>query len=301
MRSDARPKTGALDPALAILLRSIALLVGWWPERFVTLVGRSLGAVWWTLLRYRRDVILENLARAFPERSDAERKRLGKLACIHLVTTMLEFLRIPRYAREGYPNVRFEGLDHYEAAKAQQKGVLCLSGHFGSFELAVAAVARVASPISVVVKAFPGAVDRFINQVRSGQGLQPIAAENAVRPILAALRSNHSVVFVLDQNATRSTGVFVDFFGQPASTMSALAVLALRTEAPVIAATIVREAPGRHVLRVHPAFPTPPAATRDEAIRNLTALYTRFLEDAIRAQPEQWLWTHKRWRTRPKA
>ena len=116
---------------------------------------------------------------------------------------------------------------------------------------------------------------------------------------MQALRRNEAVVFVLDQNATRSIGVFVDFFGRPACTMSGLAVLAERTGAEVIAAVPWREGPGRHVLTVLPAIPFERQADREETVRHMTQVYTRVIEDAIKARPAQWFWTHKRWRTRP--
>lgn len=282
------------------MLQGLACLVGLVPERLVRVLAAVGGWLWWGLLRYRRRVIAENLAIAFPEQSAGERRVLGRAACRHLVLTLLEFLRMPRYARDGLEHhVRIEGLEHWTAALAKGRGVLCLSGHLGSFELAVAAAAR-HHPIALVVKPFPPGVDAFMSRHRAGLGLRLIPATNATRAILRALAEGTTVVFVLDQNATRSIGVFVDFFGKAASTMTGLARLALASGAPVIAAVPYREPSGAQVLVIRPEIPLEPRNDREATVQHMTQLYTRVIEGAIRAHPEQWFWTHRRWRTRPK-
>lgn len=282
------------------LLFVVSFFAGLLPEGVMVALSRLFGWVWFNLLRYRRRVILENVARAFPDEDERWRRNLGLEACRHLVRTLFEFLRIPRYQRIGLESVvHFEGLEHFETARAKGKGVLCLSGHLGSFELCVGAVAKRAAPVNLVVKPFSPGVDRFVNRIRRASGLGVIYAEGAVRPIIRALKNDESVVFVLDQNATRKIGVFVDFFGEKACTMSALATLAARTGAAVIAATPYRDEAGRHVLKVHPEIPLEERASQKETVEHMTQVYTRFLEEAIRAHPAQWFWTHKRWRTRP--
>lgn len=285
---------------MTALLHLTSFFFGLLPEFMVRAGAVVSGTLWFHLLRYRRRVIEENLVQAFPELGPKEQIQLGRAACIHLSKTLFEVLRIPAYRRRGLDQVvRLEGLEHFHAAKAKGRGVLCLSGHLGSFELCVAAVAEAAAPVSLVVKPFPPAVDRFLAAIRRGSGLELIYADGAVRPILRALHENEAVVFVLDQNATRSTGVFVDFFGKPASTMTALAVIAERTGAAVIAAVPYRDENGEHVLEIHPEIPLEARPNRLDTVQHMTQRYTTFLEDAIRRHPEQWFWTHKRWRTRP--
>jgi KDO2-lipid IV(A) lauroyltransferase len=283
------------------ILRLLSRILSGLSESSMRRMAATIGALWWGVLRYRRQVIEENLARAFPERSVEDRAELGKAACTHLVTTLAEFLRLPKYAAGGFERmVRFEGIEHYHGAKAKGRGILCLSGHLGSFELGISAVVSQVSPVSLVVKHFPGGVDAFFTELRESQGLKLISADHALRPILRALKDNESVIFVLDQNATRKIGVFVDFFGKTACTMSALAVLALRTGAPVVPATVHREPDGTHFVRIHPEIPLEEQSSREETVVHMTQVYTRFLERVIREHPEQWFWMHKRWRTQPK-
>ncbi len=281
------------------MIRLVAALIRLWPERLMVLIATVLGAVWFYGLRYRRGVILANLARAFPEKTEAERRHLGLRACQHLVRLLFEFVRIPKYQKLGYPGFVLRGKEHLDAALAKGKGVLALSGHLGSFELAVAAGAPLTCPNHLLVKRFPGQVDRFVTEIRSGAGLGVIPADGALRGIFQALKRNQVVVFVLDQNATRKLGVFVDFFGEPACTMTGLASLAQRTGAAVIPAIPWRAPDGTHVLELHPEVPFEPQADPEATLLHMTQRYTQIIEAAIRAHPEQWFWTHKRWRTRP--
>lgn len=285
---------------LTTLFDATSWLLGRLSEQSTIRLARVMGAMWWTVLRYRRRVILENLTTAYPQLSDPEKRALGQRAVVHLSQSLLELFRIPSYVERGWGDyVRLEGFEHLDEARRAGKGALVIAGHLGSFELCVAAGGHRAQPIYLVVKPFPAPVDAFINRVRTTAGLGLISAKNAIKPILQALKKNSTVVFALDQNATRAIGVFVDFFGKTASTMSTLAALAVRTGSPVLAALPHREPDGTHVLRMTPVIPLEEKATREETIAHMTQIYTRVIEDAIRAHPEQWFWTHKRWKTKP--
>jgi KDO2-lipid IV(A) lauroyltransferase len=130
--------------------------------------------------------------------------------------------------------------------------------------------------------------------------VEVVDKRDAVRPVLAALRKGRMVGILLDQNASRREGVFVPFFGRLASTSRAMALLALRTETPIVPAFTHRVAPGRHVIEIHPAIPMPESPD-EAAVLELTGRCTAVIEEAVRAAPEQWLWMHDRWRTRPAA
>ncbi len=283
------------------LLFALSWFVSSWPRWFLEAVA-SVGAwVLFSVVRYRREVLFENLATAFGELAEDERRRLAKRAVKHLALTFLEFFQLPRYVRADMDVVRIEGREHYEAAKAKGQGVLLLTGHFGSFEVGAAGGAFHLQPDTwcMVVKPFTAGFDRFVNELRSSAGLVPVHAKGSLRSVLRILRAGDSAVFVVDQNSTRSIGVFVDFFGKQACTMAGLAVIAQRTGAPVVPASQWREPDGTHVLRLHPEIPLEPQDDRDTTVRHMTQRYTEFIEARIREHPEQWLWTHRRWKTRP--
>jgi KDO2-lipid IV(A) lauroyltransferase len=139
-------------------------------------------------------------------------------------------------------------------------------------------------------------LDELAARFRRRSGAELIVKRQAVRDVIAALRRGRMVGVLLDQNATRAEGVFVPFFGVPASTSKGLALLALRTGAPVLPVFLRRESDGRHCMEVGPPVPPPP----DSDVVAYTARFNQVLEATIRRAPEQWLWMHARWRTRPR-
>jgi hypothetical protein len=190
-------------------------------------------------------------------------------------------------------------MEHYYRAKEQGGGVLLVTGHLWSFELALAALAKDLGPLSVIVKHFPAGVDRFINSIRACAGTRVIRARGTTTRILQSLKRNEVVLAVLDQKARRTKGVFVDFFGTPARTMAGAAMIAIRSEAEVLGASSWRESDGTHVISIGTPFPHEPAESLTAAIQRGTQHYTHFIEQAIRAHPEQWLWAQTRLKTRP--
>lgn len=281
-----------------LLLSSISRLVMLLSERATRRLARGLAWLIFGLFGYRRAVIAQNLEASFPELGLAERRMLSRQVGQHLVLTFLEFLRIPRYAARNFDNVECLGLEHYEAAFAKGKGVLCLAGHLGSFEMTAAAVARLLRPNKswLIVKPLPGGVDRFVVSVRRRGGTDVIPAKGALKSVFLALKRQELVAFVLDQHAPGDTGVPVQFFGRAAQGLVALAVVAERTGAPVIAASAHRRPDGTHLLVLHPEIPFEAQADRAQTLQQMTQVYTRVIERAIRAHPEQWFWSHRRWK-----
>jgi KDO2-lipid IV(A) lauroyltransferase len=162
-------------------------------------------------------------------------------------------------------------------------------------------LARRFSPVAAVTRRRSHGMDRFVDSILQSAGLHIIYARGALWPVLHTLKKNASVVFALDRNAVPRKGVFVDFFGKPACTMAGLAVIALRSGAPVIGTSMWREPDGNHVIQFHPEFPLQRRASLKDTIRCATQVYTCFLEGAIRKHPEQWVWPHRRWKTQPPA
>lgn len=287
------------DP-LVPLARALGACARAVPRAWSDAAGRLLGWGWYRLVPVRRAVarrqVAEALAVGWPE---AERVVRGMYR--HLGRSFVElFLMAGRPARldaAGIP-VEVEGRAHLDAALAEGRGVIVLSGHLGNFELLVRLGGALDAPAWVVTNAFRSRVaERLWRALRSGgPGLLP--ASGSGRAVLRALDRGEIVAFVLDQNVPPRGAVFVPFFGRLAATSPGLAKVALRSGAPIVPIFASRTAAG-HRLVVEP--PIRPVATgdRDADVRMLTARCAAVVEAAIRGRPEQWLWIHRRWKTRP--
>jgi len=265
-------------------------------------VGRRLGDLAYLALPRRRRLALANLALALPALSPAEHHRIARRSFQHLGMVFTEScFMIHRPLAQVLTLLSVEGREHLEAVMQEHGRALVLTAHLGNWEMLTLAPALTGYQLSVVARALDSpALDAWAGRLRRRVGVEVIDKRDALRPVIAALRRGALVGVLLDQNASRREGVFVPFFGRPASTSRAVAVLALRTKTPVIPAFTRRLAPGRHRVSIGPALPLPDA-TDDDALRTLTARCTAAVEEAVRATPEQWLWAHDRWRTRPSA
>jgi len=195
--------------------------------------------------------------------------------------------------------ITIEGLAHVRDVVEHHGRALILTAHLGNWELLTLAPALTGYPLTVVARALDSATaDAWADRLRRTAGVEVVDKRAALRPVLAALKAGRLVGILLDQNTSRREGVFVPFFGRLASTSRAMAVLALRTRTPVVPAFARRVVPGRHVIAVGPPLALPEGSD-EAAIRELTARCTSVIEAAVRATPEQWLWAHDRWRTRP--
>ena len=262
------------------------------------------GGIGWTLarvVRLRRTYVLDTLARCFPEKTPAERRALYAAVCRQQALNGMELLR---YAggREAELAARLEvsGREHVEAARALGKGVLVSIAHFGNYALLALQVPRLFGyPLSVIAKPLRNeTLNDLWWELQRQAGVNGIPARNAYRASVRALKANELVGFMLDQNRPAGLGVFVDFFGRPASTTPGLAVMSAHTGAPVLPAFIRRAPDGTNRVEVLPHLP-PPADRRPETVQAFTAACTKIIEDEIRRYPDQWLWWHKRWKSRP--
>lgn len=283
------------------LLNLLTAAVSRLPRAGALALGRGFGFLFGRVLRYHRRDALDALARAFPERTPEERRRLADAMYRHLGLSGAELLWITPARMPEFMATRFawDGREHFDRAKAAGRGGLVLTGHIGNWELLCRATSAAGFPMSAVIKPFRSrAMTAYVDWLRKAYGVGALPRTGAYRDILRALRANQLVGFVLDQNMTRAEGVFVDFFGRPACTTTGLAHLAANTGVPVIPVFIERVGEDRHVAHILPPL-DPPPDREPETLRAATRQYTRIIEDYIRAHPEQWIWIHRRWRTQP--
>jgi KDO2-lipid IV(A) lauroyltransferase len=286
---------------LAWLLKTMAKGVALLPLGWAMTMARHWGGGLAHVVRLRRTYVLDALKRGFPGKTEAERRALYAEMWRHQALTVLELLRYAggRTAELG-ERLEAHGLEKVKEAHARGKGVLVLSAHFGNYPLLALQVPRLFGyPLSVIVKPLKSAtLDGIWWELQRKAGVSWIPSHNAYRASVRALRNNELVGFMLDQNRPTDQGVFVDFFGRPASTSPGLAFMAAQTGAPVVPVFMRRTPEGRHVLEVG-AIIEPPPDRQAETILAYTAACTKIIEDEVRRHPEQWLWLHKRWKSRP--
>jgi len=255
------------------------------------------------LLHFRlRQVGMRNLELAFPGKSEAERRRIVRGVFTSLGRQLAELCQFPRYTPENVDEVVvYDGLENYERAFARGKGVLFLTAHFGGWELSAFAHSVHGHWLHVVMRPMDNPyLDRLLQSYRSMHGNKVVPKDDFVRGLLAAMKAGETVGILMDTNMTPPQGVFVDFFGIPACTASGLARIALRTDAAVVPGfTIWDESLGKYRLRFDPAVELARSGELEADIIANTQKFTKVIEDYVRKYPEQWLWVHRRWKTRP--
>jgi KDO2-lipid IV(A) lauroyltransferase len=274
------------------------------PTPLLAAVFESLFSMAWAVDRRHRGYARINLGIAFPGIGDREARRITFRVYRGLGTGLAELIRMPRMDRRYLEShIRIEGAEHLEKSRRETGlGCILMTGHFGNWELFAHALSLLLEPISVVARSRDsGALDRAITERRKLSGNRVIRRDRAARAILAALRGKTHVGVLIDQDVPAGKGVFVPFFGLEASTTDGVSRLALSTGANIHPAFIHRdpERKFRHVLRFGPAIPMDCSADREGEVLALTARCNGGLERAIRIGPSDWMWIHRRWKTRP--
>jgi Kdo2-lipid IVA lauroyltransferase/acyltransferase len=249
-----------------------------------------------------REVGMRNLELAFPTMPADERRRIVRGEFESLGRQLAEFCRFPRYSRKNILHtVVYDGLENYEQALERGKGVLFLTGHLGAWELSAFAHSLQGHPLWIVMRPLDNRyLDRFVERYRTMHGNRTVGKDDFVRGLLAAMRAGEAVGILMDTNMTPPQGVFVNFFGVQACTASGLARIALRTDAAVVPGfTIWDEKKGKYVLRFDPALKLIRTGNDPADVVANTASFTNVIEDYVRRYPDQWLWVHRRWKTRP--
>lgn len=255
------------------------------------------------LLHFRlRQVGMRNLEMVFPEKSVAERRRILRGVFTSLGRQLAELCQFPRYTPENIDEVVvYDGLENYERAYAEGKGVLFLTAHFGGWELSAFAHSLHGHWLHIVMRPMDNEyLDRLLQQYRTMHGNKTVNKDDFVRGLLAAMKAGETVGILMDTNMTPPQGIFVHFFGIPACTASGLARIALRTGAAVVPGfTIWDTALQKYRLRFDPALELIRTGHLEADIAANTEMFTKVIEGYVRKYPDQWLWVHRRWKTRP--
>ena len=286
---------------IAWLLKTVAKGVALLPLAWAMGLARHWGWILAHGIRLRRTYVLDTLKRCFPEKSDQERKEIYSEMCRHQATNLMELMRFAGGKDAELADIlEVHGEEIVKAALSRGKGVLILIAHFGNYDLMGLYASKLFGyPLTIITKTLKNAkLNELWWEMRSKAGVTEIPAHKAYRPCVRALQKNGLVGFMLDQNRPTPQGVFVDFFGTLASTTPGLAFMSAQTGAPVVPVFMRRTPEGRHVLEARPIL-EPPPDRKEETLLAFTATCTKIIEEEVRQYPSQWLWLHKRWKSRP--
>ncbi len=265
-------------------------------------LGAATGAFAFTALKRLRSVGQRNLQLAFPEWDEVKRETLLRRVYRNLGYLLAEFAQMSSYTPEVARSlIRYEGLENYLAARDRGKGVLVLTGHLGAWELSSFHHSLMGYPMGMVIRRLDNPlVDEFVNRIRCLHGNKVLHKDDFARGLIAAMRNGETVGILMDTNMTPPQGVFVPFFGRMAATASGMARVALKTGAAVVPGFLLwDEGEGRYVLRFGERIELEDTGDAERDVVANTARFTSAIESYVRAYPDQWLWMHRRWKTRP--
>jgi len=283
-------------------VRSMVALLGLLPRSAARGVGAGIGATAFRLLSRLRKTGLRNLELAYPQKTRAERLKILRDEYRSLGWQMAEFCQMSKYTPESATKfIRYEGLDNYLAARARGNGVLVVTGHLGAWELSSFYHSLMGYPMSLVIRRLDNPrVDALVNTIRTRHGNRVIHKDDFARGLITAMHAGETVGILMDTNMTPPQGVFVPFFGIEACTASGLARVALRSGAAVLPGFLLwEESEQKYVLHFGEELELIRTGNAADDIVANTALFTAAIESTIRRYPGQWLWLHRRWKTRP--
>jgi len=279
------------------LLKNFSRFLCLLPYPLVLWIGSGIGMIHWALGSSPRRRAQQQLQDRLGVTA-AEAALICRRVFRNIGRTLVEILYIPALTPDKLERwVTIENPHYLREAMAAGHGAVILTAHFGNWEWMAARLVRAGFPLAAIAETQPAAgIDRLLNEYREQVGLAPYAKGNALIAAMKALKKGNALGFLADQDA-KANGVFVDFFGRPASTPQGPAVFALRSGAPIVPAFIVRQAKRGHRIILSPPLYGDPAADSTAEIAQMTELMTKVMEDRIRSHPDHWWWFQRRWIT----
>jgi KDO2-lipid IV(A) lauroyltransferase len=285
------------------LITWIISLLNFLPRNFAISVGGSLGKLAFVLIRDARRRTLSNLTLAFGnEKNMKELRELGSKVFENVGKNVADAVRLAKMRGEDIDSiVEIEGLEYFDQAYTLGKGVIALTGHIGNFELLAAWFSLRGYKVSVIGRElYDPRLDRLLLRNRESVGVENIPVSAGVKPIMKALKAGRALGVLADQDSSRVRGEFVDFFGKPARTPVGPILLPYKTGSPIVPMAIVRKEQNRYKIVVKPEVKLTISEDREKDVLEVTQRCTRVLESIIREYPDQWLWMHDRWKSRPR-
>ncbi len=278
-----------------LLLRGVAAFINFFPVKVSGWMAEKVGDLLFLVMAKRRRVVFSNLEIVFHNsRSKLEKNKIARAAFRNFSVSLAEFFRIPKIIQTAKKNFRFKNIERMEQGFSKGKGVIWVVSHLGAWEHLTFLPYLKNWSISVVGKPIKNPyINRWVLSLRHATGLKSLENKKSIRAILSALHKNHLVAILIDQWAG-GDGIWVDFFGEPTSTTSIPVRLAKRTGAALIPAYCVRKGFGQYEIQIKEEVSI--EGNEDNWEEQTTLKLNHLLEKQILAYPEQWLWTHRRWK-----
>ncbi len=280
------------------LLVIIAWIFNHLPRLWALALGRLLGAGLYLCLPHRKQVAWNNLSLALPELSRRQRWTVLKRTYQHFGMVLVDFIRIPALSADSLDSIVDFDESHVREARERGGGAVIMTGHLGNWELIVAILALRGYPIIPVIVPQRGPGGPLVKAVRESTGSRYITRRTSSRTMLRLLKEGNFLGLAGDQDA-RKNGVWVTLLGQPSSRSRGSAVFAINTGVPILAGWCVLQSNGRYRLIFTPISTENLPPNQDQAYQDLTQRCMDALEGAVRQYPEQYLWFHRMWKTRP--
>ena len=271
------------------------------PRNLALMIGGFLGEVWYLIGNRDRQIAYSQMHRVL----NLSHKQLKAhvRACFETMgKNLIDVLRLGQWSTKQIGSlVDIEGLEHFDKAYKQGKGIICLTGHIGNFELLAATFSAYKGyKISVIGRElYDKRFDAMLVKQREKFGIENIPTTTSIKAIMKSLKEGHALGVLMDLDSTRVSGYFIDFFGKKAITAAGPMFIARKTGAPVVPIAIYRKLDDRYVVRVLPELKLEWTDNKDEDIRRALVKCNHALEEMILHDPLQWVWVHNRWRTRP--
>jgi KDO2-lipid IV(A) lauroyltransferase len=284
------------------LITSIIFILNFLPRNSAIALGDFLGKFAYFLIGGARRKTQHNLKLAFSEEMDAKKlKRLARQVFENVGKNVADAIRLKKMKWKDIEKItEIEGLEYFDQAYRAGKGVIGFTGHIGNFELMAAYFSLRGYKLSVVGReVYDPRLDRLLVENRESVGLENIPSSVGIKPILKVLRAGKFLGVLADQDSSRVRGVFVNFFGRPARTPVGPTLLAYKTGSPIVPIAIVRIDSNRYKIIVRPPVDLVFSDDREKDIIDVTQRCTQVLESIILEYPDQWLWMHNRWKSKP--
>jgi Kdo2-lipid IVA lauroyltransferase/acyltransferase len=272
------------------------------PRRWTLALGRALGRLLADLDPRHVAIAAENLRQAFPHWDEPRRLRTARAVYAHFGQTLLDILWMARQPRERLLSLIVEeGRENADRVRADGRGVVYVTGHFGNWEFYGVAFGWLGEPVGVVARPLDNpTLEARLTAFRTRSGNTVISKRRALQDILRLLRQGAGVAILVDQNVQEQDGIFVEFFGRPAATTTVAAALAVKTGCALLPVHCEARPDGRYTFVYGPPLEWTATGNRQDDIARLTQALTTVIEGWVRERPEQWLWMHRRWKTQPR-